>query len=421
MVDYSNDVYIWGSNSEGQFGLGHPRQVSSVVQLKALSRKAHCIASRGKQNHIITEEGSMFSWPNPEDPDSPYSPSLVRVTERSVKFSFVACGRNFAMAISRNGVLFGCGWNRYGQLGLGHTEEVKEFSPVETLRRYGEKISEVSCGPNHCICKTNTDKVFAWGNGSKGQLGTGTTKHASLPVYVKLLETASLAKARSVQASVSASFVLLDNKRVLHAGLLSRSEQMNLSFRLFDIEDKVFGGKLGPDFIPLRLYCKWSKALSLTYLMVADFRRVQVTTGIRDKIADQVHCKWEEVYNQMLPPFTEAIYKNICPKFVRKIHIAHEPASQASASHKSRMADTTLADRNKSRSRATDVPVTKSPTKPFLEQKKQSNPYNMKSPAFDKSYENLHAMRQRLERLLTTDESLWTADDRLLISTLNKT
>lgn len=62
---------------------------------------------------------------------------------------------------------------------------------------------------------------------------------------------------------------------------------------------QVFGeGKLKDEFTPLKLYSKWSKSLSLTYLVVADFRDVQQNKNTRDKIATQVNTKWEESYNQ---------------------------------------------------------------------------------------------------------------------------
>ena len=55
---------------------------------------------------------------------------------------------------------------------------------------------------------------------------------------------------------------------------------------------------MNEDFYPIRLYGKWSKGLSLTYLTIADFRDVNLSKNIRDKIAQQVHLKWEDIYNQ---------------------------------------------------------------------------------------------------------------------------
>jgi hypothetical protein len=48
----------------------------------------------------------------------------------------------------------------------------------------------------------------------------------------------------------------------------------------------------------LKLYTKWSKSISVTYLVVGDFREVQQNKNIRDKVTSQVNTKWEESYNQ---------------------------------------------------------------------------------------------------------------------------
>lgn len=426
MVDYSNNLYVWGDNSSGQFGLGHPREVQSVVHMKSFGQKTHMIATKGTQSFLVTQDGKIFKWPNLDDPLRIYVPIPVAISERMIKFSSVACGRGFAMALTINGLIFGTGSNKFGQLGLGDTFPRSEFTAVDTLRSYGEKISEVSCGAAHVICKTNTDKVFAWGMGNRGQLGYGEARHAALPVYVKINELSSLSKARSVQAGTFSSYILLDNKKVYHAGLISKSEQTNLIFKAIDVEAKVLRSKYGQDLIPLRLYTKWSKSICLTYLVVADFRKVKVTTGIRDKIADQVNSKWEEVYSQMLPPFTEAIYKNICPKYIRKINKVQDKTILAEPIDKGYSQDSKFIKQG-----GDESSVIKPRTIPKSELKENktmktsmvpsfANTTKLQDPKVNKSYTNLHNIRQRLEKLLQLNESEWTADDRKLIASLNK-
>lgn len=60
----------------------------------------------------------------------------------------------------------------------------------------------------------------------------------------------------------------------------------------------MFGGKIQDEFTPLKLYCKWSKAVTVCYITIADFRDVKETKKVRDKISNQVNTRWEEVYNQ---------------------------------------------------------------------------------------------------------------------------
>jgi alpha-tubulin suppressor-like RCC1 family protein len=38
VIDYKNDVYMWGNNAFGQLGLGHPRTVNNVVKMTCLGK-----------------------------------------------------------------------------------------------------------------------------------------------------------------------------------------------------------------------------------------------------------------------------------------------------------------------------------------------------------------------------------------------
>jgi myosin-5 len=403
MVDYSNDVYVWGDNVNGQFGLGHPRSVANVVQLKTLGNSIQSVVAKGNKNYLITESGDLYVWPN-EDPDYIYTPALVHVSERYIKFFQISCGRNFAIGLSTNGLLFSSGNNSSGQLGLGDTKPRTVFTLIESLKSYGEKISVISCGANHSVCKTHTGKVFTWGLGSMGQLGNGTTKSGSIPIFIKLSDSGTPVKARSVQASVLSTYILLENKKIYHAGRISKTEKSNLGFKNFDFESKVFNGKLGPDFYPLKLCSKWSKSLSLTYLIVADFRKVKQITNIRDKVSDQINEKWDEIYNQVLPPYTDGIYKSICSKYIRKIYVLPETADGEKAGDKSKKGAKAVEKENSE----------------LTSTGKSRKTFDMGSKDFDKSLENLLEMKTRMVRLQQIPESKWTAQDRLLIKTINK-
>lgn len=48
----------------------------------------------------------------------------------------------------------------------------------------------------------------------------------------------------------------------------------------------------------MKLYCKWSKALTCCYITLADFRDVKESKKVRDKITNQVNLRWSECYNQ---------------------------------------------------------------------------------------------------------------------------
>jgi hypothetical protein len=305
MVDYCNETYVWGGNMAGQLGIGHSREPRAVIKLTSLKQGVKYVASKGRKTYLVSNDGKLFSWPN-KDVSCKFTPAPCRVVDANVAFAQVSCGQNFAVALTTNGLLYSRGLNAYGQLGLGDLASRDEFTLIDSLRDYGEKTVEISCGHQHAACKTATGKVFTWGSGMQGQLGLGSKKHAVKPVLVKAVE--STVKARSVQAGYCSTYILFENRKVYQAGSVAATNSENMTFRPFNYEqkvgrrDQVFGeAKLRDEFTPLKLYSKWSKSLSVTYLVVADFRDVPQNKNTRDKIASQVNTKWEEAYNQSRP------------------------------------------------------------------------------------------------------------------------
>ncbi len=71
------------------------------------------------------------------------------------------------------------GWNKFGQLGLGHNDDVCAPQTVEVLA--GESVSALAAGWKHTVVTTGV-KTWAWGRGVNAQLGTGEAKDVNLPV-----------------------------------------------------------------------------------------------------------------------------------------------------------------------------------------------------------------------------------------------
>ncbi|XP_076586672.1 uncharacterized protein LOC143320700 [Chaetodon auriga] len=84
--------------------------------------------------------------------------------------------------------LFCWGSGELGQTGHGRPGDIgpeeahlREF----TLVRLG-RVKLLACGSSHSIVVTVDNKIFAWGNGTSGQLGDGQRAVRDRPVEVKL-------------------------------------------------------------------------------------------------------------------------------------------------------------------------------------------------------------------------------------------
>ena len=68
----------------------------------------------------------------------------------------------------KEGRLFATGWNKAGQLGLGHTEVVTVFTKVDM----SDEITSMTAGWDFSLILSASGEVFACGSNSFGQLGS---------------------------------------------------------------------------------------------------------------------------------------------------------------------------------------------------------------------------------------------------------
>lgn len=80
--------------------------------------------------------------------------------------------------VDQNMNIFSRGTNRFGQLGLGHTDYVKEFTQIKNL----PLIVLGKRGTNHCLLLDVDGNVWVCGRNDYGQLGTGNNTHISEPI-----------------------------------------------------------------------------------------------------------------------------------------------------------------------------------------------------------------------------------------------
>ncbi len=104
-------------------------------------------------------------------------------------FTDVAVGTNHTVAVDKRGVLYAWGDNTLGQLGTGTT--TPSSIPVPTrvdLRGVPEGVTfvQVAAGNGFSLALGSDGRVYSWGNGDVGQLGDGAWSSSQLPVVVSM-------------------------------------------------------------------------------------------------------------------------------------------------------------------------------------------------------------------------------------------
>jgi RCC1 and BTB domain-containing protein len=100
--------------------------------------------------------------------------------------------------------VFTWGWNGHGQLGSGGTAVAAAPRAVEGL--LGRVVAAVACGGFHTLAATTSGRLFAWGLGRDGQLGTGLRSSHVGPIAVEVEDPiVAIAAGHAHSAAVSKS------------------------------------------------------------------------------------------------------------------------------------------------------------------------------------------------------------------------
>jgi alpha-tubulin suppressor-like RCC1 family protein len=101
-----------------------------------------------------------------------------------------AAGMDHGVAID-TGAVYTWGSNAVGQIGNNSTSTVPVTTPFKVSSLTGT-YTQVSCGMNYTLALRSNGDVFAWGQNSFGQIGTGgTSSSVNLPTQVTVLDKAT--------------------------------------------------------------------------------------------------------------------------------------------------------------------------------------------------------------------------------------
>ncbi|XP_072799353.1 probable E3 ubiquitin-protein ligase HERC6 isoform X1 [Vicugna pacos] len=124
---------------------------------------------------------------------------------KTLHVALVSCGKEHSLAVCRKGRVFAWGAGSDGQLGTGEFKEIN-FIPKKIKTLTGIKIIQVSCGHYHSLALSEDGQVFSWGKNIDGQLGLGSEfPSQASPQRVRSLEGIPLAQ---VAAGGAHSFAL---------------------------------------------------------------------------------------------------------------------------------------------------------------------------------------------------------------------
>uniref|UniRef100_A0A8C0IPH8 HECT-type E3 ubiquitin transferase n=1 Tax=Chelonoidis abingdonii TaxID=106734 RepID=A0A8C0IPH8_CHEAB len=184
--------FTWGQNKYGQLGLGKecPSQTSPqrVTSLDGIPLAQ--VAAGGAHSFALSLSGAVFGWgrnnsgqlglSDEQDRESPCHVKLLRTQ----KVVYICCGEEHTAVLTKSGGMFTFGAGSCGQ--LGHDSMNDEVNPRRILELMGSEVSQIACGRQHTLALVpSSGLIYAFGCGTKGQLGTGHTCNVKCPSPVK--------------------------------------------------------------------------------------------------------------------------------------------------------------------------------------------------------------------------------------------
>ncbi len=232
-VSSTGQVWAWGDNTHDQLGVSaqaepsssHPVPVRLPPGIRAIAVSAGC-----SDTVLLTSGHHVLAWGDNDvgelgDDQSSASPAPVKVKlPSSIKIAAVSAGCTSDLALAVNGQVYAWGDGSRGQLGNGKIirrslRPVKVQIPVTGGTGH---VTAISAGCDHDLALTSAGAVFAWGSGASGQLGlAGSTASRAAPEMVSFRPGTAVV---AISAADDYSLALTSDGKVLAWGSNSENQ-----------------------------------------------------------------------------------------------------------------------------------------------------------------------------------------------------
>ena len=185
-LDKNGLIWGWGRNSNGQIGDNTTTQRLTPVSILGNNKTFCNITAGGVYAVSIDKNGLVWGWGNNNLGQLGDNTITQRLTPVSIlgankTFCKIATGYQHSLGLDKNGLVWGWGYNAYGQ--LGDDTITSQRTPVSILGA-NKTFCFISGYHTHSLGLDKYGRVWGWGDNANSQLGDSTTTSRRTPVSI---------------------------------------------------------------------------------------------------------------------------------------------------------------------------------------------------------------------------------------------